>query len=312
MLASEEADFGPASAPERARVVADAKNLIRWCLKGEPSQRPTAAQLLAHRFLEPAAAAPAARRMRYHAFMSHAQADASGTVGTLFFAYEALGLHNWIDMRQAKLTLEGMRQGVRDSDVFLLTLSEHVLQSWFCRQEMLCAIAERKPVQLLVEEDARFHPFDIAAWREFNAALERGGDAALAQEQEAEAAAAGEQAGQGAAAVRVCLAPGSPFDGLPAAIRAMVNRALPNAVTCAVAPAPSALPRLPLHRRPLPWAPSRPVLRHARDPRLGARKVSRPPLQCPLPRHTHARLGVKGARPCPRAATGGAITRPRA
>ena len=55
------------------------------------------------------------------------QADASGTVGTLFFAYEALGMQNWIDMRQAKLTLEGMREGVRDSDVFLLTLSEHVL-----------------------------------------------------------------------------------------------------------------------------------------------------------------------------------------
>ena len=237
MLASEEADFGLASAPERARVVADAKNLIRWCLKGEPSQRPTVAQLLAHRFLDPAAAAPAARRMRYHAFMSHAQADASGTVGTLFFAYEALGLHNWIDMRQAKLTLEGMRQGVRDSDVFLLTLSEHVLQSWFCRQEMLCAIAERKPVQLLVEEDARFHPFDIAAWREFNAALARGGDAAFE-----------EQAGEGAAAVRVCLAPGSPFHGLPDAIRAMVNRALPDAVTCVV-PRPQQARLLPHARR---------------------------------------------------------------
>ena len=36
-------------------------------------------------------------------------------------------------MRQAKLTLEGMRQGVRDSDVFLLVLTLHVLASWFCK-----------------------------------------------------------------------------------------------------------------------------------------------------------------------------------
>ena len=48
-------------------------------------------------------------------------------------------LHNWIDMHQSKLTLEGMREGVRDSGVFLLLLSKHVLASWFCQQEMLCA-----------------------------------------------------------------------------------------------------------------------------------------------------------------------------
>ena len=87
--------------------------------------------------------------MRYHAFMSHAQMDASGTANTLFFAYESFGLHNWIDMRQEDLTLQGMRQGVCDSDVFLVILSEKVLSSWFCQQELLCAIENKKKIQIV-------------------------------------------------------------------------------------------------------------------------------------------------------------------
>ena len=37
-------------------------------------------------------------------------------------------------MRQALLTLEGMRQGVRDSDVFLLVLTETVLSRPYCQE----------------------------------------------------------------------------------------------------------------------------------------------------------------------------------
>ena len=55
-------------------------------------------------------------------------------------------------MEQAQLTLEGMRQGVRDSDVFLLVLTKSVLTRWFCQQELLTAIDEGTPIQLLVEE----------------------------------------------------------------------------------------------------------------------------------------------------------------
>ena len=102
--------------------------------------------------------------MRYHGFLSHAQVDASGTVSTLHLLYEQFGLHCWIDMQQDKLTLEGMRQGVRDSSVFILLLTEKVLGSWFCQQEMMCAIEEEKPIQLVIELEPRFHPFDVTAW----------------------------------------------------------------------------------------------------------------------------------------------------
>eukprot|EP01044_Picomonas_judraskeda_P001313 COSAG03_NODE_76_length_14245_cov_10.406122_9_plen_1576_part_00 len=146
------------------QVVDDAKNLIRWCLQGHPSLRPTIQQVLSHRFLSPRAGVPKAQPMRYHAFLSHAQGDASGTVATLFHEYKKLGLHCWLDMKQSILTLEGMRQGVHDSDVFILILSQRVLGSWFCQQEILCAIEAGKHIQLIVEEEPRFFPFDVATW----------------------------------------------------------------------------------------------------------------------------------------------------
>ena len=46
----------------RRRVIDDACNLIRWCLKGDPAQRPTMSEVLAHRLLCPGAAGPEAQR----------------------------------------------------------------------------------------------------------------------------------------------------------------------------------------------------------------------------------------------------------
>ena len=156
--------FAPLHDQINPQLVADAKILARWCLQGDPRKRPSLAQIQGHRFLNPLATPPPQIPMRYHGFLSHAQADASGTVGTLYFAYKQLGLHTWLDMRQQQLTLEGMRQGVADSDVFLLVLSQHVLASWFCQQEMLHAIELGKPIQLILEQEPRFHPFDVDAW----------------------------------------------------------------------------------------------------------------------------------------------------
>ena len=42
-----------------------------------------------------------------------------------------------------------MRQGVRDSDVFLLILTRNVLTRWFCQQEILTAINEGQGAFLL-------------------------------------------------------------------------------------------------------------------------------------------------------------------
>jgi serine/threonine protein kinase len=140
-----------------------AKALIRWCLKGDPNERPTVQQMLGHPFLggkDP----PREMPMLYFAFLSHCQADASGTVATLYQLLKRKGLHCWYDMRQRVLTLKGMRKGVCDSDVFIFLLSSRVLDSWFCQQELLCAIEHKKRIQLVVEADPRFNPFDVAQW----------------------------------------------------------------------------------------------------------------------------------------------------
>ena len=73
--------------------------------------------------------------------------DAASTAKSFFNVAKRLGVHCWYDMDQANLTLEGMKQGVRDSDVLLLILTQHVLERWFCQQELLTAVDEgaRRP-----------------------------------------------------------------------------------------------------------------------------------------------------------------------
>ena len=184
---------GPAERLELAEViVASARHLCRWCLKGSPQERPTMQQIREHPFcthafdladrddsavvVGEAGSSLFARvtselqllgdlGMRYKFFLSHAQADAASTGKALFGLLRRVGVHCWYDMEQSNLTLEGMRQGVRDSDVFLLILTEQVLTRWFCQQEILTAIEEGKSIQLMVEEDHRFHPFPVEAWR---------------------------------------------------------------------------------------------------------------------------------------------------
>jgi hypothetical protein len=154
--------FGLQEASATEQQKKNAKALIRWCLKGKASERPTVQQMLDHPFITGSGLAN--EPMQYFAFLSHSQLDASGTVSTLYHLAKQKGLFCWIDMRQEVLTLEGMRQGVRDSDVFILVLSQHVLNSWYVQQEILCAIQEQKPIQLLVEDDPRFNRFDVQEW----------------------------------------------------------------------------------------------------------------------------------------------------
>ena len=239
-----------AAEPQLQQVVDDAKNLIRSCLQGEAAKRPTVAQILAHRFFSPGAPAPPPQPMQYHNFMSHAQADAAGIVGTVNAEYDKKGLHNWVDVRQQVLTVEGMRQGGRDSKNFQLVLTKTVVSRTFCRLEMQCAIDGGKTIQLLVEEDVpgeggRFQPFDRAAW----AALEAGmaGNAGVVEIKRREETSyerverqdrgLSQPLGLGwvqtdrtrdlwARDERICRVPGSLHDGLPDAIRTAINAAL--------------------------------------------------------------------------------------
>ena len=150
------------------------KHLIRWCLKADALERPTVGEMLAHPFFMDKpddSVLPVPLPMKYRFFISHAQADAASTAKALYSMLCRLGVHSWYDMRQQALTLDGMKAGVRDSDVFLLIMSEAVLTRWFCQQEILTAIEEGKTIQLLIEEDPRFAPFDVTAWMQRNPSI---------------------------------------------------------------------------------------------------------------------------------------------
>ena len=103
--------------------------------------------------------------MRYHVLISHAQMEARGDVGTLSHVLKQLGLHCWRDMTQNKISLDGMRQGIYDSDVFVLFLTNSFMSRWYCRAELATAIEFEKPILVVYEEEERFWPFSLERWR---------------------------------------------------------------------------------------------------------------------------------------------------
>ena len=114
---------------------AQAKHLIRWCLQGDPSDRPSFKEILKHPFiqslddsntmsaatkdetiqLEQSGAAVKCQArptvpmhfaslqsvpdqdMRYHFFITHMQAEASGDVGTLYHLFANMGINCWYE-----------------------------------------------------------------------------------------------------------------------------------------------------------------------------------------------------------------------
>lgn len=164
----------------------DVQHLIRWMLAGDPLDRPSLDEILSHRFVGGATPPPLATqvslpstagallppitardsfRPRYHIFLSHSQAEASGDAGTLYHLLEQIGVRAWRDMNQTDLTERGLRQGVYDSDVFILFLTNSVLSRPYCLLELGWAIEFNKPIVVIVETEPRFWPFDLERWK---------------------------------------------------------------------------------------------------------------------------------------------------
>ena len=76
-----------------------AQNLIRWCLKGRASERPSVTQILAHPLLQEGDPSslplPVELPMRYTFFISHAQGDAASTAKSVDSACKTLGVECW-------------------------------------------------------------------------------------------------------------------------------------------------------------------------------------------------------------------------
>lgn len=97
-------------------------------------------------------------------FISHMQAESSGDVGTLYFLMGQLGVQCWRDMSTSELTESAMRQGVYDSDVFVLFLTNSVLSRVFCLKEISWALEFGKPIFIVVETENRFWQWDYDRW----------------------------------------------------------------------------------------------------------------------------------------------------
>lgn len=79
----------------------------------------------------------------------------------LHLLLERAGATSWYDNQMRDLTAAGMANGVRDSDVFVLFLTEGVFARPFVRYELLEAVKADKQVLLLHEEDERRGAFDF-------------------------------------------------------------------------------------------------------------------------------------------------------
>ena len=177
---------------------AQAQHLIRWCLQGDPSERPSFQKILEHPFLSQSFRATDTEEdeeseekeekeptkkptkpqqkfqsltklpvlnMRYHFFVSHMQVEAAGDVGTLCHTLMKLGVNCWRDMDAEDLTEAGMKAGVRDSEVFLMFLTNSLLSRPFCLKEIGWALDFDKPIVIVVETENRFWPFDLKRWQ---------------------------------------------------------------------------------------------------------------------------------------------------
>ncbi len=99
-------------------------------------------------------------QLKYHFFLSHMQAEASGIVKDLYLNLQFNRCTAWLDVRAKDLTAAGMKKGVEQSKYFLLVLTKNVLFRPYCINELFWAIKAEKQVVCVIEEDSRFAPFD--------------------------------------------------------------------------------------------------------------------------------------------------------
>jgi hypothetical protein len=160
-----------------ADIKAAASHLLSWCLRGDPKARPTIQEIKRHKLFHMCRSgrtSPSGQpelqwddvRVLFHLFISHFQTEAADIVKVLCLETESLQCRAWIDMRADEITEPAMRQGVIDSEVFLLVLTRNALFRPFCIKEINWGIEFGKPFVVVVEKDGRFASWDYASWSE--------------------------------------------------------------------------------------------------------------------------------------------------
>ena len=105
--------------------------------------------------------------MNWHFFLSHFQGNAGDQCGQLYELFEGKHWKVWYDQRMEGLTTQHMMDGVEQSEVFVLFLSENVFTRPYCRLEIEHAMRSKKPIITIFEDDSRHGKFDFAEARKF-------------------------------------------------------------------------------------------------------------------------------------------------
>jgi len=100
------------------------------------------------------------KNIKFHAFLSHAQADAQDVVALLAMQLTTNhGMRVRLDMEAANLNVEGMFQGVRESETFVLFATRNYMVRPFCVFELLVAMELGKKIQFVWKPDTRHNGF---------------------------------------------------------------------------------------------------------------------------------------------------------
>lgn len=103
----------------------------------------------------------------YHAMISHFQRTGGDQAMCLCLALkDELKWSCWYDQNVDVITLEGMREGIENSAVFVLFLTQGVLTRPFVQFEIRTALHAKKPFIILHEEDTRHDAFNFAEFKE--------------------------------------------------------------------------------------------------------------------------------------------------
>ena len=99
--------------------------------------------------------------MKWHIFLSHAQATGGDQTHNLCLYLMQRGLRCWYDNKATDVTSKGMKEGVALSEVFLLFLSKDVLTRPFVQFELSEALRLHKKILFVHEIDDKHHKFDF-------------------------------------------------------------------------------------------------------------------------------------------------------
>jgi len=100
-------------------------------------------------------------RDNYDAFLSHSQKDSSDLCRSIYLALGIKKAAVWYDKSADRVDGRGMVDGIFNSNEFILVMVKDYFNRPYCIFEWLVAMAFRKPITVLLENDARFGGISI-------------------------------------------------------------------------------------------------------------------------------------------------------